>query len=185
MNAVICPLMKEWKRKEGKMITLDQVERLMEETGAGYELSAWALKEAGGDMSLAKEYVEKARKIPVPNKEQEGKEKRSEGEKEDKITLDAIISTIRDAFHTLNATNLIVRKGEKEILNIASSLGAIGAIVLPQLALLGIGAAILTDYEIIVRLKDGREVNINRKVKDEAHNIKRSWDYYIDIHKED
>lgn len=167
------------------MITLDQVEQLIEESGAGYELAAWALKEANGNMAIAKDYVEKAKKIPVPGKEQAWENNRNDESKEEGITIDAIIATIRDAFHTLNATNLIIRKGEKEVLNIASSLGAIGAIVLPQLALLGIGAAILTDYEIIVRLKDGREVNINRKVKDEAHNIKRSWDYYIDIHKED
>lgn len=48
------------------MITLDQVEQLIEESGVGYELAAWALKEANGNMAIAKEYVEKAKKNTCP-----------------------------------------------------------------------------------------------------------------------
>ena len=59
---------------------------------------------------------------------------------------------------------------------------SIGLILAPLASLFALGAAFFTQYEVVIVLEDGREINILKMAKDEANNIKRSWEYYVNTH---
>lgn len=183
------------------MISLEQLEKLMEETGAGYELCSAALKANDGDYAKAKETVYKIREEGRTGSQEgnfaegaysssgdkenwedtvdaEYQEVGEEEENESSLSFSQFWETCKNVLEKVNATNLVVRKDGKVILNISMMVGAIGVILAPLAALFGLGAAFVTQYEVVIILEDGREINILKKAKDEAQNVQRDWEYY-------
>lgn len=178
-------------QRGGKMITLEDLERLMAETGAGFELCSMALKARDGDYDLARETVYK-----IMNENRgEGQEieesyidagyaenRNQEGNESEGLSFDQFWKTCKEVLSKVNATSIVVRKEGRVLLNLSVTVGAIGLILAPLASLFALGAAFFTQYEVVIVLEDGREINILKMAKDEANNIKRSWEYYVNTH---
>ncbi len=185
------------------MITLETVEELMKETGADFYLVSWALKASHGDVNQARDYIHRNRQAGAAESadstdaaadaddseakaaESTSSEDSTSDEKTHKEpNVEDILRTIREVLSKVNATNIVIRKEGKVLLNLSVTIGAIGVILAPIAALIGLGAAVLTAYEIVIVLEDGRELNLMAMAKDEVNNIKRSWEYYTETRHE-
>lgn len=225
------------------MITLEQVEKLMQETGADFYLVSWALKASNGDETQAKEYIKRNRSTAGEqtysytysgassgassgtssgtssgaetgntaqadhsgaaqqegngSTQREGESAQAEANesRSDRTSggntshrkepnVEDILKTIREALAKVNATNIVIRKDGKVLLNLSVTVGAIGVILAPVAALIGLGAAVITSYDIVLVLEDGRELNLMAMARDEVNNIKRGWEYYTETRHE-
>lgn len=178
------------------MITLDQIEQLMNRTGADYQTVRDALKATEGDMFKALLLVEEAQQkgtrvdpgdTTTETEEPSGAEGEETGEqtkKEKEPTASDLLDTLRDLLREFNATHLLIRKDDKTILDISATIGTIGLILAPVAAVIGLGAAVVTDYEIILVLADGRELNVNQIAKDQMNDISAGFETYASRQRE-
>jgi hypothetical protein len=75
-----------------------------------------------------------------------------------------IIDAVKEIWKRGNASRLDIEKGGKIVLSIPLTVGAIGLVLAPMAALIGIGAALITEYTIKITLDDGTVVNVNEFV---------------------
>jgi hypothetical protein len=72
-----------------------------------------------------------------------------------------IIDAIKEIWRKGNASRLDIEKDGKAVLSISLTIGAIGVLLAPVAALIGIGAALVTEYTIKITLDDGTVINVN------------------------
>lgn len=72
-----------------------------------------------------------------------------------------ILDAIREIWRRGNASRLDIEKDGKTFVSIALTVGAIGLILAPVAALIGIGAAIVREYQVRIVLDDGTIVDVN------------------------
>lgn len=80
------------------------------------------------------------------------------------IFLTDIIEVIQDIWRKGNASHLIIEKDDLQVLNLSLNIGIIGVVLAPVVALLGAGAAVLTDYTITILMDNGEIVSVNKIV---------------------
>lgn len=169
------------------MITLDQIEQLMNRTGASYEVVRDALRATEGDMFKALLLVEQAQEndgridyeaFEAQQAEEKDEEPRTfaedaEPKQENKAaaSAQAILDKLSEVLRRFDASSIRIQKGDTTVLNLSATLGALGLILAPIAAVIGLGAALVTDYSIIVTLDDGREININDAAKEQMDQV--------------
>jgi len=72
-----------------------------------------------------------------------------------------IIDAIKEIWKRGNASRLDIEKGGRIVLSISLTVGTIGLVLAPVAALIGIGAALITDYTVTITLDNGTVVNVN------------------------
>jgi hypothetical protein len=72
-----------------------------------------------------------------------------------------IIDAIREIWRKGNASHLDIEKEGKTVLSISLTVGTIGLLLAPVAALIGIGAALITEYTINITLDNGTVINVN------------------------
>lgn len=72
-----------------------------------------------------------------------------------------IIDAIKEIWKRGNASRLDIEKGGKTLLSVSLAVGTIGLVLAPVAALIGIGAALITDYVITITLDNGTVINVN------------------------
>ena len=72
-----------------------------------------------------------------------------------------ILDAIKEIWNRGNASHLEIEKGGKSIFRISLTWGTIGLILAPVAALIGIGAALITDYVVTITLDNGTVINVN------------------------
>lgn len=72
-----------------------------------------------------------------------------------------IINAIKEIWKRGNASRLDIEKGGKTILSVSLAVGTIGLVLAPVAALIGIGAALITDYVMTITLDNGTVINVN------------------------
>jgi cell division protein FtsX len=72
-----------------------------------------------------------------------------------------ILDSIKEIWKRGNASHLDIEKDGKSVLRISLTLGTIGLILAPIAALIGIGAALITDYTVKITLDNGTVINVN------------------------
>ena len=145
------------------MITLEAIDRVMAATGASYYRVREALLEADGDADAA---INALRAEEAP--EGESEDAAGEPSTDANAMLDDIVSSIKEIWRTGNASSLIIEKQGKQILNLSLTISALALLVAPLVVLLGLGAALVTEYTIKVIMKNGdvidvREYTLNRR----------------------
>lgn len=175
------------------MVTFEIIDKVMEATGAKYEIVRDALTACGDDPDVAIHWIREGRwqkangwandgetirgeyKEPEPEPgTQAGTESATESAPEpdpkakapgnDGAILDDILDAIKEVWRKGNASRLIITKNGEVILNLSLVAGAIGLLLAPVVFLLGTGAAVLTDYKIEILLDNGDVININQMV---------------------
>ncbi|HHU12571.1 MAG TPA: DUF4342 domain-containing protein [Clostridiaceae bacterium] len=139
------------------MITTEQIDAFMSQTGASYDTAKHYLKETDGDVDAA---LQKYRD------DQSGKHA---------YTAQDFIQAIKEIVSKGNATSLRIENVEgKTVLNLSLTISALGVVLVPYLSLIGLGALALTDYSFYVDKADGTVINVHdwllgkKKRQDEA-----------------
>ena len=65
-----------------------------------------------------------------------------------KVTADRLYETVRNLIHEGNVRRLIVRQGDRTIMEVPLTVAAVGVLVAPLLAAIGTLAALAYDYEL-------------------------------------
>ncbi|MDW7657302.1 MAG: DUF4342 domain-containing protein [Bacillota bacterium] len=74
---------------------------------------------------------------------------------------DDIIEAIKEIWKRGNASRLDIEKDGRSVLSVSLVVGAIGFVLVPVAALIGIGAALITEYIVKITLDDGTVINVN------------------------
>ena len=162
------------------MIDPEKLNAVIEKTGAEYETAKAALITSDGDVDIAVRIIhtydlrDDAAADDSENRQNgqgstDGqKDKTKTGEQEDQSKTDEqiplasdILEAIKDIWKKGNASRLDIEKESKTLLSISLTIGTIGLVLAPVAALIGIGAALITDYKIIITLDNGTEINVN------------------------
>jgi len=132
-----------------KMIDIEKVDRVMASTGKGYEEVKQALIETDGDVEKA---IQKLLNIE-PEK--------NTWKKSDKSVVDAIVDEIKKIWEKGNASTLLIEKNGETVVKLSLAVGTIGFVLATIPSIIGLGAAILTDYKISIIMDNGDVVNVN------------------------
>lgn len=162
------------------MINMEKIDYVISVTGADYETVREALLNADGNVDLAIGYI---------MGQQDGESRREESSKasfsdfgkfkdmnkefeglSNKVSdfTEEILDAVREIIKTGNATKIVVTDDkDKELLSVSLTIGAIGTVFAPYLALISAGVGIISKCEFYVHFKDGRVVNVKDYIKNQ------------------
>ena len=80
-----------------------------------------------------------------------------------------ILDAIKEIWNRGNASRLDIEKGGKTVLSVSLTVGTIGLVLAPVAALIGIGAALITDYVVTITLDNGTVINVNEFAMTRKH----------------
>ena len=119
------------------MEDLKKIDEIRNRTGVSYRSAKDALEKCDGDLVEALIYLE---------------ELQDEPEWAERIQVEGheLVRRVKQLIHEGNVRRVIVRQGDKTLLEIPVTVGALGALFLPTLAALGTIAAMVTECTIVV-----------------------------------
>jgi hypothetical protein len=161
----------------------EKLNAVIKMTGADYETATAALATSDGDVDIAVRIIrtydlrdapangansssKNGQQMPGSESGQQGETKSGTQENQSKtdeqIPLASdILEAIKDIWKKGNASRLDIEKNGKTLLGVSLTVGTIGLVLAPVAALIGIGAALITDYKIIITLDNGTKINVN------------------------
>ncbi len=131
------------------MITLEKIDQVVERTGVSYQEAKDALESCNGNVVEAIIQIEKQK-----NETKEG------GSASMKVS--DLLDTLKEFVRRGNVSRIIVSDEENVILNIPVTIGAVGVILAPVAAVVGVGAAIFTNVNISIIDHKGETTDINK-----------------------
>jgi hypothetical protein len=93
--------------------------------------------------------------------EQDSRTQKDNPKSQQDPTAKQILDAIREIWKHGNASHLDIDKDGRHILTVSLTIGTIGLIIAPVAALIGIGAALITDYVVTITLDNGTVINVN------------------------
>ncbi|HHT01712.1 MAG TPA: DUF4342 domain-containing protein [Firmicutes bacterium] len=114
---------------------LEKIDIIRERTGVSYREAREVLEEAGGDVIDALARLE---------------ERAGTWQERIQVHGSELVEKVKDLIHEGNVTRVRVRQGEKILFEIPVTVGAVGALLLPTIAALGVVAAMVTRCTIEV-----------------------------------
>ncbi len=141
-------------------ITLEKIDQVVDRTGSSYEKAKVALENAQGDVIEAIIAIER--------------EEKEEFEEVAKISEKGseIIEKLKEALKKGNVTKVILEKDGEVLLNLPVTVGAIGVILAPIAAIIGVSAAMITKYKIKIVKDDGEVVDVNDITEEKLSEMK-------------
>lgn len=146
------------------MISLEKVDQVVERTGVTYEEARDALNACEGDVIDAIIYLEKTQPSFSESVNVKSKD---------------LIDTLKDFLKKGNVTRVIVEKDGDIVLNLPVTVGAIGLVLSPIVAVLGIGTAVWAKYTIKLIKEDGEEVDVNKATEEKVNQMREMVDEKI------
>ncbi|MDI3534416.1 MAG: hypothetical protein PWQ82_781 [Thermosediminibacterales bacterium] len=123
-------------------ITLESIDAVRERTGVSYRRAKEALEKTNGNVVDALILLEESEKRWTEEISVKGNE---------------LVSKIKEIIHKGNVTNIKIKKGDKVLAEIPVTAGAVGALLVPQLAGIGILAALLTRCNLEIERKGNND----------------------------
>lgn len=142
------------------LVTIEQIDRVMEATGADYEQVKAALLKTEGDTEAA------IREILGSS---DGGDQAYDAYASPKAKFDGgdvaqkVMNVIREVWAKGEASFLVVEKDGRKILNLPLNVSALGLVLAPMASLFVLGAAFLTDYRIYIVLKNGNTYDVGQE----------------------
>ncbi|MCR4397869.1 MAG: DUF4342 domain-containing protein [Firmicutes bacterium] len=112
-------------------VTLEKIDQVRSRLGVSYKEARQALEQAGGDVVQALVILEERGKSPVWTERVQ-------------VRGSELLDKIKQLLHEGNITRIVVKQGENVVAEIPVTVGAVGAVVAPYLAAIGIVAALAT-----------------------------------------
>ena len=154
------------------MIDIQKIDRVMEITDESYDVVRQALIDHDGDVDQAilsilrkrngnaEEAYAKAEAKHEEKPKDEEKQEHRYGMPTGALASD-IIDSIKELWEKGNASSLVIEKEGKTVLHLSLAMSTVGLVIAPVAAIIGLGAALITEYTIKVILDDGKVVNVN------------------------
>lgn len=146
------------------MVTLEKVDQVVERTGVTYEQARDALNACEGDVIDAIIYLEKTQPSFTDSMNVKSKD---------------LMETLKDFLKKGNVTRVLVEKDGEVVLNLPVTAGAIGLVVAPIAALLGLGMVVFAKYTVKIVKEDGEEIDINQATEEKMSKMKEMVDEKI------
>lgn len=71
-----------------------------------------------------------------------------------KVTADKLFDTVKTLIHEGNVRRLIIRQGERTVMEVPLTVAAVGVLVAPLLAAIGALAAVASDYTLEIEREE-------------------------------
>ncbi|SES97218.1 protein of unknown function [Natronincola peptidivorans] len=131
-------------------IDLEKIDLLRNRANVSYEEAKTALEKSDNDLVEALILLEKDNKTKPDKK------------KESETFVNNATSFIKDIIEKGNETRLIIKKEERNIVNLSLTVTVIGSIVAPVIPLAGIPLALITRHKIRIEKKNGEDMKVNK-----------------------
>jgi hypothetical protein len=118
---------------------LEKIDMIVERLGVSYKEAKEALEKSGGSVVDALIYIEENKKSWIETFTVAGSE---------------VIDKIKELVKKGNVTKIRIKKDDKVIVEIPVTAGAISAVIIPQLTLVGAAVALLANVTIEVEKHD-------------------------------
>jgi hypothetical protein len=128
---------------------LEKIDMIVERLGVSYKEAKEALEKSGGSVVDALIYIEENKKSWIETFTVAGSE---------------VIDKIKELVKKGNVTKIRIKKDDKVIVEIPVTAGAISAVIIPQLTLVGAAVALLANVTIEVEKYD-RSVTVLKEQK--------------------
>lgn len=157
------------------MITIEQIDKVMELTGKSYKEVREALIKTDGDIlkasdlltSINSESSEKAEEtVQKVFAEEAGSEDKTESRKAaGPDIVETIVKEIKAVWDKGNASSLLIEKNGETVIKLSLTVGTIGFVLAAVPSIIGLGAAILSDYQIKIIMDDGQIIDLTKKIR--------------------
>ena len=124
------------------MEDLTKIDVIRKRFGVSYREALSALERANGSVALALADLEERDRAKKERIQVKGSE---------------LVDRVREIIHQGNVTRIRIRQGDRAILEIPVTVGVVGALLLPTLAVVGVIAAVVTQCTIEVERAPGGE----------------------------
>ncbi len=155
------------------MTDIEKLDAVIKQTGADSETAKAALQTSDGDVDIAVRIIRTYKfkddatsddaassKSGSGQNQTDGQKYQSKADEQVPLAGD-ILEAIKDIWKMGNASRLDIEKDGRTLLSISLVIGTIGLVLAPVAALIGIGAALITDYKVIITLNNGTVINVN------------------------
>jgi len=143
-------------------ISLEKIDQVRDRTGVSYKEAKEALEAVDGNVVDAIILIEEKQQSKWFDNITEG----ISG------TGNEILEKIKKVIKKGNVTKILLKRDDEVIMNIPITAGAVGAILSPHIAMLGVLAALATKCKIEIVKTDGEIVDINEIAEDTLENVK-------------
>lgn len=134
-------------------VSLEKIDLLRSRVNISYEEAKAVLERTNGDLVEALIQFEKENKTKP-----EGSPKKASD-----ITSNAT-SFLRDIIKKGNNTRLIIKKADKDIINLSMTVSVVASIFAPYIPIIGIPVAIITKHKVKIEKSNGEDVSINKVI---------------------
>lgn len=138
-------------------ITLEQVDQVIERTGATYKEAKEALEKTEGDVLEAIVLLEQVRQEPHHAGMAFGQD---------------IVNGIKDIIKKGNITSVTLEKDGRVLVDLPLTIGAIGAVFFAPATVVAVIAALATGCEMKIVKVDGEVINVKNITKDTLDQLK-------------
>lgn len=159
------------------MITMEKIDYVISMTGEGYSVVRKALLDTNGDVDKAIDLLKTSRQDYLSEDDhlEEGtyedyyEKKSEEGFKDAKEDVenfvDQVVDAIKEIWHKGNASRLAIENEEgKTVLSVSLNVSALAIAIKPVIALIGLGATVISKYSIKVYMDDGEVIDIKKYI---------------------
>jgi len=147
-------------------ISLEKIDIVRDRTGVSYKRAKEALDAHNGNVVDA-----------IISLEEETTQSWTKNASE---TGNEMFEKLKKVIEKGNVTKVILKKDDETILNIPVTAGAIGVILSPLAAILGVSAALVSRMKIEIVKKDGEIVDLNEMAETKMNDIKNNITIDID-----
>lgn len=137
-------------------ITLEMIDKFIEETGFDFDEARAYLLAAEGDLDLA---IEAALA-------KDGAYSRT--------SLDSLVQQVKELVRKGNLIRLIVKKKDETVLNVPLGVGLFGVVFATTFSAAALGVALLSGHDIILEKSDGDKVNVKEFMDQSIKKAKES-----------
>ena len=142
-----------------------KIEEVMNRTGSDFASAEAALKTSDGDVEIAVKIIRSydlKQEAEAKTRREDNHRQEEEGKHQDPAPeANEIIDAIKDIWKRGNASQLDIEKNGRKILSLSLVASAIGLILAPVAAIIGLGSALITEYTVKIILDNGTVININ------------------------
>lgn len=140
------------------------IEEVMNRTGSDFAAAEAALNTSDGDVEIAVRIIRSydlKQEAEAKTSQEEKSRKEDSKHQEPAPEANEIIDAIKDIWKRGNASQLDIEKNGRKILSLSLVASAIGLILAPVAAIIGLGSALITEYTVKIILDNGTVININ------------------------
>jgi len=147
-------------------VSLEKIDLLRSRVNISYEEAKAALEKTNGDLVEALIYFEKENKTKTDFK------------KSSDFTSDAT-SFVKNLINKGNNTRLIIRKKDKDVLNLSMTVSVVASIFAPYIPLVGLPVAVITKHKIRIEKSNGEDMDINKVIDKVSEKVSSTVDSIV------